>query len=122
MSSSPAEDQYKKLDVTCCRLTISWVDFPTRNNPGTRNAQLAASKITNRTRRDDLVCPDIRRSCPSLRCAEADLGQDFESFREFAAVLTLGGTSDFFAEVGKHTHSLLHIGFLSPQTLFASGT
>jgi hypothetical protein len=119
MSSSPAEDQYKKLDVTCCRLTISWVDFPTRNNPGTRNAQLAASKITNRTRRDDLVCPDIRRSCPSLRRAEADLGQDQEFFCEFARVLALGGTSYSFAEVGKHTHSLFRIGFLSPQTVFA---
>jgi hypothetical protein len=47
MSSSPAEDQYKKLEVTCCRLINSKPDFPTRNKPGTRNDQLAASKIKN---------------------------------------------------------------------------
>ena len=118
MSSSPAEDQYKKLDVTCCRLTISWVDFPTSNNPGPRNAQLAASKITNRTRGDDLLCPDIRRSCPSLRRAERDPEQDRGFFRELALVLTMGGASFSLAEVGVHTHSLFCVGFFPPVTVF----
>src|SRR6266568_8549548 len=80
MSSSPADDQYKKFVVTCWRLKNSRADFPTRKKPGTRNAQVTASKIKNQTCRDDLLCPDIQRSCLSSLRAEEDLGQVYQPF------------------------------------------
>src|SRR5213594_3587324 len=76
MSRSPAEDQHKKLLVTCRRPIISRADFPNRYKPGTRNAQLAASKIRNRNRRDNLQCPDIQRACLSSLRAKEGLEQN----------------------------------------------
>src|SRR5712671_7298786 len=88
VSRNPAEDQYKKFVVTCWAPKISKADLPSRKKPGTRNAQLPASMIRNRSRRDDLLCPDIQQTWLSSWRAEEDLGQNYELFPPNGAVLT----------------------------------
>ena len=74
------EDQDKKWVVTRSRPIISRADFPRREMPGSRNAELAASKIRNRNLRDDLLCTDIRHLCVSSLHAEPGLGRDYGLF------------------------------------------
>ena len=84
-SRSAAEDPYKKLVVTCWSPIISRAETPNRKIPGTRNAQLAASNIWNRNRRDELLCANIRHFCLSSLRAESAMGQDHWLFRRIYA-------------------------------------
>src|SRR5437667_1027829 len=87
MTRSPAEDPYKKFVVTCRTPTISRADFHARKIPCIRHAQLSASRIGNRSLRDDLLCIDIRHSCLSSLRAEEDWGQDYELFLRICVVI-----------------------------------
>src|SRR5439155_11938887 len=113
MSNSPAEAQYQEFVVTCCTPTISRADLPSRKKPGTRNAQLPASKIKDLCRRDDLLCSDIQHSCLSWWRAEEDLGLDYEllprigaGINDMSRELLLRSTGD------AHPSSAWHCAFV----------